>query len=224
MRRVMKGATLGPAVGADIVSRYLTAAGREALIAELSGEAEARAAALIADARAAAAAILADAEADAATVRARAHAEGYAAGHAAGEAAARAEMEQAAAMLRQAAEAAEEIRAALLAGTEEQAIALALEAARRVVGAAADGYASLAAEVVRRGIRGVGGRVLRLRVNPRDVDVVTAEVLAGGDDVPVQADAAVEIGGCIVDVEDGTVDLRLGVQLERITRALLHAA
>jgi flagellar assembly protein FliH len=212
MRRVMKGATLGPAVGADIVSRYLTAAGREALIAELSGEAEARAA------------ILADAEADAATVRARAHAEGYAAGHAAGEAAARAEMEQAAAMLRQAAEAAEEIRAALLAGTEEQAIALALEAARRVVGAAADGYASLAAEVVRRGIRGVGGRVLRLRVNPRDVDVVTAEVLAGGDDVPVQADAAVEIGGCIVDVEDGTVDLRLGVQLERITRALLHAA
>lgn len=224
MRRVVKGAVAGRTVGADEVSRHLTPAQRAALVIELSGEAEERAAALLADARAAAAAILDEAEAEAEAVRARARTEGYTAGHADGRAAAMAELESTAALLRRGAEAGEAIRAALLEGAEEQVVALALTAARRVVDTAADRYADLAAEIVRRGIRAATGRILRIRVNPAEVESVTAEVLRGGVVYPVQPDGAVMIGGCIIDLEGGIVDLRIETQFADVMQAFLDAA
>lgn len=221
--RLLKGVTTGAVTGADEVSRYLSPTQRAMLVTQLSGDAEARADGLLADARGAAAAILADAEAEAEAIRAQARAEGFAAGHDAGHAAAWAAVEASTALLRQAVEGAAATRKALLEGVEEQAVALALTAARRVVGAAAEGYAGLAAEVVRRGVRAAGGRVLRVRVNPADAEPVTAELLASGTDVPVQPDTAVETGGCVLDLDGGTVDLRLDAQMESIERALMGA-
>lgn len=222
--KLLKGVGAGTAMGADELGRYLSPDQRAALVAQLSGDVEARAAALVADARAAAAAILEEAEAQAEAVRARAHADGFAAGHAAGHAGAVAELAAAATLLRRAAEASEAVRTALLAGIEAQTVALALAVARKVVDAAAEHHAPLAARLVRRGMRAAGGRVLRLRVNPADAEPVTAEVLALGTEVPVLGDSTIEAGGCVIDLDGGTVDLRLGVQLDRIERAMVDAA
>lgn len=230
MNRLLKGVATGAAVGPDELGRYLSPEQRHYLLARLSADAAAQAAAVVDAARAQAAAILADAEAAAEAVREQARAEGYAAGyaqgHAEGRARAEAELAQAAALVRRAAEAAEAIRLALLMEAEEQAVALALAAARRVVGAAAERHAELAAAVVREGVRSTTGRLLRVRVHPDDVEVVTATLKDAAPDAAglVVPDGAVEAGGCIIDVEGGRVDLRLSVQLEAVERLLADPA
>ena len=220
MARVLKGVEAGEAVGADALGRYLAPGQRAALVLQLSRDVETRADALLAEARRTAAAILAEAEARAGQIRAQAQAEGFAAGHAAGAAGARAEMEETAAVLSTAVAGAGALRDALLEGVEQQAVELALTAARRVVGLVAETHAGLAARIVREGLRAAPGRVLRLHVHPHDVESVTAEVVAQGDDIPVQADVTVAIGGCVIDVEGSTVDLRLDTQLDTIVQAL----
>jgi flagellar assembly protein FliH len=224
MGRLLKGVTSGETIGVDELGRWLSPVQRAALVARLSGEVEARGVALIADSRAAAGAILAEAEAQADAVRARARAEGYAAGHAEGLAAgveqARAETERLLATVRRVADRAAVVRAALLDGVEDQAVALAIAAARRVVGVVAETHAGLAAQIVRAGLHEAGGRVLRVRVHPDDTDSVTALVQALGNEAPVYPDAVVEVGGCVIDIEGGTIDLRLDAQLDSIERVL----
>lgn len=224
INRLVKGTVAGPAIGADETGRYLSPHQREALIAQLSADAEARAGQLLAEARAAAAAVLAGAERAAGDVRAAAHREGYSAGHAQGYAEGLAQAERIAVVLASAAEQAEAIRLALLDGVEAQAVALALDAARAVVGAAATDHEEVAAAVVRNGLRHLTGRVLRIRTHPDDIERVTVALLADGHSIPVAAGDAIEAGGCIIDVEGGTVDLRLPVQLESLERLLRHAA
>ncbi len=227
MARLLKGVTTGTAVGPDELGRYLSPEQRRHLLARLSADAEANAAAVLTAARAQAAVILADAEATAEAVREQARAEGYAAGYAQGHAEGRihaeAELARAVALVHRAAEAAEAIRLALLMEAEGQAVALAMAAARRVVGAAAERHAELAAAVVREGVRSTTGRLLRVRVHPDDVEAVTAalEETAPGAGAPVVPDGAVEAGGCIIDVEGGCVDLRLSVQLDAVERLLV---
>jgi flagellar assembly protein FliH len=224
MNRLLKGVSSGAAVGVDELGRYLSPEQRRRLLARLSADAEARAADALATARAQAAAILADAEAAAAAVREQAratgYAEGYAEGHAAGRAQAEAELARAVELVRRVAEAGEALRLALLMEAEGQAVALAVAAARRVVGAAAERHAELAAAVVREGIRSTIGHLLRVRVHPADVDAVSVSLQEAGITAPVVADGAIEAGGCIIDVEGGYIDLRLSVQLEDVERLL----
>jgi flagellar assembly protein FliH len=217
---LLKDVSAGAAIGADAIGRYLSPAQRSLLVTQLTGDAETRAAAVLTDARSAAAAILAEAEAEADGVRTRAYAEGLAAGRTAGNAQGMAELERTAATLRRAAEAAQAVYVALLEGVEQQAVELALIAARRVVGAAAESHAGLAAEIVREGIRAAGNRILRVRVHPDDTEPVTAAVFSEGQELPVAGDTSIAAGGCVIDVEGGTVDLQLGTQLAGIERAL----
>ncbi len=221
MGRLLKGVGTGAAVGMDEIGRYLAPAQRAMMVASLSVEVERRGEILLIDARAAAAAILIEAETEAEAMRHRAHAEGFATGHAGGHTAAMTALESTATLLTDAAAAADLLRGILLAGVEEQTVALALTAARQVIGAAADSHAGLAAEIVRAGMRSAGSRVVRLRVNAHDRQSVTAELLAHGHDVPVQEDVTVAIGGCIIDLEGGSVDLRLDTQMQSIERMLL---
>src|SRR5579883_405527 len=217
--RLIRGANTGGAVGADELGRCLSERQQAFLIERLTEDVVARGNALLAEARAQAAAIVARAEAEADAIRERARAEGFAAGQAQGHAAALAELQPHAALLRQATDAAAEIRATLLAGLEEQAIAFALAAARKVIGTAAEDHAALAAQVVRAGIRSAAQRVVRVRVHPEDEPAVSVALLAQGSDVPVHADTAIELGGCILDVEGGTVDLQIGAQLAALEHA-----
>jgi flagellar assembly protein FliH len=224
MNRLLKGISSGAAVGADELGRYLSPEQRRRLLARLSADAEARAADALAAARVQAAAILADAEAAAEAIREQARTDGYAAGyaqgHAEGRAHAEAELARTAALLRRAAEAGEAIRLALLMEAEGQAVALAVAAARRVVGAAAEQHAALAAAVVREGLRSTTGRLLRVRVHPGDVEAVSVALQEAGITALAVADRAIEAGGCIIDVEGGCVDLRLSVQLDAVERLL----
>lgn len=228
MARVLKGVEAGAAVGVDELGRYLSPGQRALLIDRLSADVEARAAAALAEARTEAAEVLADAQGTAEAIRARAYREGFAVGEADGRARGRAEamaeVERLTALVRGAAAAADQVRGALLAGAEAQVVELALMVARRVVGAAAAEHTGIAARLVREGIRNSGGRLLRVRVNPRDVEAVRATVLTAGDDATIVADDGVTIGGCVIDVEGGTIDLRLETQLDLIERAILADA
>jgi len=214
--RLIKGVATGGAVGADELGRCLSERQQAFLIERLTEDVVARGNALLAEARAQAAAIVARAEAEADAVRERAYAEGFAAGQAQGNAVALAELQPHAALLRQATDAAAEIRTTLMAGLEEQAIGFGLAAARKVIGAAAEDHAALAAQIVRTGVRSAAHRVVRVRVHPEDEPAVSVALLGQGSEVPVHADAAIELGGCILDVEGGTVDLQIGTQLSAI--------
>ncbi|MBI2761785.1 MAG: hypothetical protein HYX51_10215 [Chloroflexi bacterium] len=223
MGRLLKGIPAGASIGADDIGRWLSPDQRMTMVARLAGDVEARGAALISESRATAAAILAEAEASAGAVQGQAHAAGYQAGYEAGMAAAEAEMEQLLTMLRRAAEGAEAVRTAMLAGVEEQAVDLALAAARRVVGEVAETHTRLAADIVRAGLRTAGSKVVRVRIHPDDAEPVTAALLSIGSEVPIHTDSAIEAGGCLIDVEGGAIDLRLGVQMDSIERVLRAA-
>jgi flagellar assembly protein FliH len=221
VNRIIRGVPAGVAIGADEVGRYLSPEQRAVLVARLTDDAAARGAALIAGARVEAERILAEAMAEAQAIRAEARAEGFAAGHAEGHAAILAELEPVALLLQNAAQDTLAVRAALLDGVEQQAIGAAMAAARRVVGDLAGTRTDLAARVVREGLRAAGRRVLRIRVHPDDAERVKASLIPQDEATLVEADSAVEVGGCVIDVEGGTIDLRLGVQLQSIAGAWL---
>jgi flagellar assembly protein FliH len=218
--RMLRGVETGEAIGTDEMGRYLSPDLRERLLAQLRAEVEVRTQIVLAEARSIAAAIVAEAEQEAVAIRARAAAEGHAEGYATGHAAGIAAVEPVARLLRDAADSGAAIRAALLDGVEQHALEVVRTALRRMVGMAAEGMSGVAASVVREGLRMGGPRAVRVRVHPDDVAAVTVAVQAEGQDVPVFTDDAVSLGGCIIDVEGGTIDLRLDGQLERTLAAL----
>jgi|SRR5579875_40784 len=218
--RLVRAARVGNAIGADDLGRYLTPEQRSLLVGLLTDDARAQAEAIVAAAEERARTIVAEAQTQADAIRRQAYAEGHAEGYAAGEAAGRQAMEPYAAVIQAASEEAQAIRAALLENVEQQVVALALAVARKVVGAAAESQRDLAVGLVRQTLRGAGPKVLRVSVNPSDVESVRVALRDLGVDVPVASSAAISVGGCIIDVEHGVVDLRLDVQLATIERAL----
>lgn len=220
--RLVRAARVGDAIGADDLGRYLTPEQRALLVGLLVDDARAQADAIVAAAEERARAIVAEAQVQAEAIRRQAYAEGHAEGYAAGEAAGRQAMEPYAAVIQAASEEAQAIRAALLENVEQQVVTLALAIARKVVGEAVESQRGLAADLVRRTLRGAGPKVLRISVNPADVESVRAAVHDLGYNAPVAGNAAIAVGGCIIDVEQGMVDLRLDVQLATIERALTH--
>lgn len=59
------------------------------------------------------------------------------------------------------------------------------------------------------------------RLHPDDVDTVDVTAVIADRNVTVIADAAVEPGGCIVDVGACRIDAQVGPALERVRKALL---
>lgn len=221
---LLKGVIAGEAIGADEMGRYLAPEQRALLLARLTDEVTGRTAAIVEEARTTAASLLREAEAEAEAIRTRAQEEGFAAGHtagyAAGEAAGLAAAEPLAALLTEAVTGADAARRLILEGMEEEVLGLALQAAERVVGAAAESHRDLAARTVREGLRAAPGRVLRVRVNPADLESVSTSLVAVDDTLAIHPDGTVEIGGCIIHVEGGTVDLRLSTQMQSVAALL----
>ena len=219
-QRLVRDVGVGEAIGADGLGRYLSPDQRALLVGLLSDDVQAQADDMVARARERAAALIADAEARVDAIRTQAYAEGFVQGQAEGQAEALAAMQPYVDLVETACAEGQLLRGALLDGAEQQTVALALAVARRVVGAAADQFAGLAAEIVRGALRSAGTKVLRIQAHPDDTTAIEAALLDLGRDVPVQGNAAVAVGGCIIDVENGRVDLRLDVQLASIERAL----
>jgi flagellar biosynthesis/type III secretory pathway protein FliH len=219
-QRLVRDAGVGEAVGVDGLGRYLSPDQRALLVGLLSDDVQVQADDIVVRAEARAAALIADAEARVEAVRSEASAAGFAQGYAEGHAASLLAMQPSVDLIQAASAEGQLLRGALLDGAEQQTVALALAVARRIVGAAADQYAGLAAEVVRGALRSAGTKVLRIQANAAEVGAIEAALIDLGRDVPVQSNAAVDVGGCIIDVENGRVDLRLDVQLASIERAL----
>ena len=67
-----------------------------------------------------------------------------------------------------------------------------------------------------------GQEILSIRVNPGALDRVRASLV----DVAgyVQPDDGIELGGCVIDLRDGTIDATLDARLDLMELALTSAA
>ncbi len=153
--------------------------------------------------------------------------EGFRTGLEAGRKESRQELEQALKQIDDLLHALAETRGTLLHEAEDGAVEVVFEAVTKMVG-----YAStdrqIAYNLVREAIEQVKGRDrLIIRVSNQDYDMVhtalsqpgTAESLAKS--LTVVADNLVQLGGCLIETESGSLDARLEIQLQRLRDMLL---
>ncbi len=189
---------------------------------DLLAAAERDAAQLLADARARANAILEEATATATLVRDTAYQEGHREGYAAGEQAARAELEQCLELVRHAAAEGKAIRDSIV-DEASAVIARAVSiATRRIV---ADYYAAdpeRTASAVADALRAAAGQqIVSIRVNPAVEHTVRSRLADAA--AYVRPDSAIEIGGCAIDLQHGTIDATLDTRLSLLDAALADA-
>lgn len=110
--------------------------------------------------------------------------------------------------------------------TEDLLVALAVEAAQKVV-AGLPVSEELVAEVVREALaRAEETRELTIRLNPADLELlerVNSPLLAtelGGDRIRLEPAGDVTRGGCMVQTRFGTIDARRETKLELIKKSL----
>ncbi len=190
----------------------------------------ATAAEVIAAAEARAAEILAAAEAEAARIRGAAAAEVAAAaasaadrGYREGQARAEAEALQLLELLRAAAREGVAIRDQVAASAAPLLAEAVILAARRIVGSAYQADPALTAAACEEAVRAAAGQeLLSIRVNP----AVEADVTAALGDLGayVRPDAAIEVGGCIIDLRSGTIDATLDARLSLAELVIRRAA
>lgn len=173
---------------------------------------------VIAAARDEAAGIVAEAYAAASAVREAAYHEG----HAAGLQQAAAEIDGYVEVARRAANEGKQLRddiAGQAAAVVARAVSLAV---RRVVAEYYEAEPSRTASLVAEALRAAAGQeILAIRVHSGLVEAVSASLA----DVSsyIRPDDAVEIGGCVIDVRNGTIDATLDARLSLIDLALREA-
>lgn len=169
-----------------------------------------------------AAEIVAAARAEAGAIREAARAEGYSAGladgrsHAQGEAAAMVEV------IRQAADEGIAIRDNMIEDAMPSIARAVMMAARRVIGAAYESDPSLTADACADAVRAAAGQqILSIRVSPDAYESVRAALVDFND--YIRPDTGVAMGGCIVDLRNGTIDATLDSRLDLMDLALQTA-
>ena len=175
--------------------------------------------------------LLADAEVEARAIRDRAEFErvsaieegqqqGYQEGYAAGQSAAQQEMTQTLQLVRAAASDTKVLRDTILADTEPQILRLTAAAARRVVGGMVEQHPELVQEAVSRALALIGDQeVLRLRVHPESLQVVSARFGPEEQGWEVQGDEGLALGGCIIDTAAGLIDASIEGQTAELAAA-----
>jgi flagellar biosynthesis/type III secretory pathway protein FliH len=180
--------------------------------------ADRRAAEIVAAAEAQAATIIAQAQGSAGSVRGQAHREGYAAGLAGAEAEARAAIE----LIRRVAGEGQAIRdeiAGQATGVIARAISLAL---RRLVAEYYEADPARTAAAIADAVRAAAGQqIISIRVHSGLVQSLQAQMLDIAD--YIRPDDAIEAGGCIIDLKNGTLDATLDARLSLMELALREA-
>jgi len=188
-------------------------------IAETEGAAD-----LVEEARRRADELIAEASTEIADVRAEGYRIGRESGYSDGMAAARAELADALMVVQAAALSAQRVREQLLASTEHEIVELVIESVRTVIGTRVETDPAFVLQTVEHAMQRLGNQnVVRLRVNPADLSVVTSHLDTRNGAVQpfeVFGDGGIGVGGCIIDTAAGEIDARLDVQLEALTRAL----
>jgi flagellar biosynthesis/type III secretory pathway protein FliH len=190
-----------------------------ATAAEVIAAAEARAAEIIAAAEAEAARIRAAAAGEVAAAAREAAERARAEGLASAEAEARGLLE----LVRTAAREGAAIREQVAASAGELLASAVILAVRRIVGHAYAADPALTAAACEEAVRAAAGQELvSIRVNPGVEAAVTAAL--GDLGAYVRPDDAVEIGGCIIDLRNGTIDATLDARLSLAELAIRRAA
>lgn len=201
--------------------------GLDLMESEGTPEERAEAAGIVERARARADGLVQEARQEAVAIAEEAYQRGLEQGLLEGAAAARAELAEALVLVQQAAEEARRMRADLHANAEAELIELVIAATAAVIGERLEVDRDLVTETVRRALERAGAQnVVRVRVHHEEVDRVQAWFTERREEVTpfeVVGDAAIAIGGCIVDTAAGLVDARLDVELEEIARLLRDA-
>jgi flagellar biosynthesis/type III secretory pathway protein FliH len=200
------------------VRRFVPADETVTTVSSLLDGARRRAGQIVAEAEARAAGLIAQAEAECDRIREEAFEAGRAAGSSAGEGAITAQLD----VIRAAAADGLALRNAMIEDampTIARAVAL---ACRRVVGAAFEADPSLTAEACAEAVRSAAGQqILAIRVNPGVAEDVRASLVDVAD--YVRPDDGIEIGGCIIDVQNGTIDATLDARLSLMELGLRAA-
>jgi flagellar assembly protein FliH len=110
---------------------------------------------------------------------------------------------------------------------ERDAFRFALAVAGRIVRAAVQEDREIVIREIREGVRRVVGvDSIILRINPADEPYVREHretILSSADSIRqlvIEADQAIERGGCIIETASGTIDARIATQLKQIEAAL----
>jgi flagellar biosynthesis/type III secretory pathway protein FliH len=191
--------------------RTLPVHGPMATADEIIGGAHRQAAAILAEAHRQAAAITAQA----ASIREA----GRAAGHADGHAAALLEADQLIGLLRAAATAGSAIRDQIAAEASGVITRAVLFAVRRIIGEYYEADPARTSAAVADAVRAASGQeVISIRVHPEAEAPVTAALV----DVAayVRPDESVDVGGCIIDLRNGTIDATLDTRLSLMELAI----
>ncbi|HWR50352.1 MAG TPA: type III secretion system stator protein SctL [Bryobacteraceae bacterium] len=130
-----------------------------------------------------------------------------------------------------AAAAADARRQRLLESQESEIVRLAVRIAGKIIGEELRTHPETIVSIVREALESVRReRSLTIQVHPDLAGQVRSrldrleQIVGGGRQIQVIADASVEPGGCIVESELGVIDARLETQLKCLEDALLRAA
>jgi flagellar assembly protein FliH len=149
--------------------------------------------------------------------------EGYACGQEQAAAEARAALRQETGRLSAAVANLGQERANVLAQVEDEVVEIVFCAVTRMIGTALAGREQVAALVDHLMAQARTADGLTLRLHPDDADLLAAHGDGGafGADVALRADAAVALGGCLIDSPVGRLDLRLETLLDQLRATLL---
>ncbi|MDA8218731.1 MAG: FliH/SctL family protein [Dehalococcoidales bacterium] len=112
----------------------------------------------------------------------------------------------------------------ILGASERELVSLALAIAGRVVQGQAAVDARVVEAIVSAALKRIGAQQrVRVRLNPADLEALTKSGLepsadSFGRETEFVADEAIERGGCLLEVDGGTVDGRIGAQLAEAVR------
>jgi flagellar biosynthesis/type III secretory pathway protein FliH len=206
----------------ETVRRHVAAEDPVTTVASLLDGARKRSEHLVTSAQAEAEALVQSARSEAEAIREAARAAGYEAGREEGRTAVESEAAGYVDLLRAAANEGRAVRDAMF-DEAMPAIARAVAmACRRVVGVAFESDPSLTADACADAVRAAAGQqIISIRVNPAAVEAVRAALV--DLEAYVRPDSAVELGGCLVDLKDGSIDATLETRLSLMELALRAA-
>lgn len=111
---------------------------------------------------------------------------------------------------------------------EQEVLELSCRIAEKIIGRDLERDPSILADICAQAVDQVrSARAVTLRVNPEDGRMLRSvtprlmELVARSVDIAIRDDAEVEVGGCIVQTEFGTIDAQLKTQLDMIRNVLL---
>ncbi|MDR1588127.1 MAG: flagellar assembly protein FliH, partial [Treponema sp.] len=126
-------------------------------------------------------------------------------------------------------ERAQNLRAEILADTEQQVVDLALLISRKVIKTISESQKTVVLQNIAQALKKVKARgAILIRVNIADLKLATEhsktfiQMMEGAKNVQIVEDSSVDPGGCIIETDFGEVDARISSQLAELEARILE--